>query len=219
MLSCSARGYYGGMATRGPYAKGLAKREEILNVALKEFARRGYDRTSMREIARQSGLSQAGLLHHFSAKEELFLAVLRRRDDRAVEPDEFSHVHSVSRLLQAVGRNAGEPGLVRLFVSMSAESVSGDGGIAHEFFIERYRWLIKEISGDIRAQQDAGEFSSSFDPEDAASILVAVADGLQLQWLLRPDSVDMGARIRTLWSILKADSQSAEDRTSSKLPS
>ncbi|MBL0888050.1 TetR/AcrR family transcriptional regulator [Myceligenerans indicum] len=192
------------MATRGPYAKGLAKREEILDVALEEFARRGYDRTSMREIARQSGLSQAGLLHYFSAKEELFLAVLRRRDDRAIEPEEFSHVHSVSRLLGAVERNADEPGLVRLFVSMSAESAVGDGSVAHDFFVERYRWLIEEIATDIRAQQDAGEFSSAIGAEDAASILVAVADGLQLQWLLRPESVDMGERISKLWAVLKS---------------
>ncbi|MEG3616420.1 TetR/AcrR family transcriptional regulator [Isoptericola haloaureus] len=192
------------MASRGPYAKGLAKREEILDVALDEFARRGYDRTSMREIARQSGLSQAGLLHYFSAKEELFLAVLRRRDDRTTAPDEYSHSHSVGELLGAVERNADEPGLVRLFVSMSAESAVGDGSVAHDFFVERYRWLTEEIATDIRAQQEAGEFSTAVDPEDAASILVAVADGLQLQWLLRPESVDMGARISMFWSLLKA---------------
>ncbi|GAA2036699.1 TetR/AcrR family transcriptional regulator [Agromyces tropicus] len=191
------------MASRGPYAKGLAKRGEILDAALEEFGRRGYDRTSMREIARQTGLSQAGLLHYFSTKEELFLAVLRRRDDRATTPDEYSHIHSVKRLLGAVARNADEPGLVRLFVSMSAESVDGDG-MAHGFFVDRYRWLIDEIAGDIRAQQEAGEASTAIDAEDAASILVAVADGLQLQWLLDPDGVDMADRIAKLWAILRS---------------
>lgn len=204
MISQISPRYHEGMASRGPYAKGLAKREEILDAALEEFARRGYDRTSMREIARLAGLSQAGLLHYFSSKEELFLSVLRRRDDRATEPDEYSHVHSVSRLLRAVDRNADEPGLVRLFVSMSAESVDGDG-VAHEFFVERYRWLMEEIAGDIRAQQVAGDVSPAIDPEDAASILVAVADGLQLQWLLNPDGVDMGARIAKLWQIMKSE--------------
>ncbi|MCX7522857.1 TetR/AcrR family transcriptional regulator [Microbacterium sp. STN6] len=190
------------MTTRGPYAKGLAKREEILDTALEQFARHGYDRTSVREIARQAGLSQAGLLHHFSTKEELFLEVLRRRDDRATVPDEFDHTHSVGRLMGAVERNAGEPGLVRLFVSMSAESIEGEG-VAHGFFVERYRWLIDEIAQDIRVQQEAGELTSAIEPKEAASLLVAAADGLQLQWLLDPGSVDMASLMSRLWGILK----------------
>ena len=102
------------MTARGQYAKGLAKRDEILDVALELFARKGYDRVSVREIAREAGLSQAGLLHHFSTKEELFLEVLRRRDDRDGDPADHRHVHSVEHLIGAVRQNASEPGLVRL---------------------------------------------------------------------------------------------------------
>src|SRR5688572_368004 len=107
------------MAIRGPYAKGMATREEILAVALELFARKGYDRTSVREIARLTGLSQAGLMHHFSTKEELFTEVLRRRDEQSREaahpsPDEDL---TVDGLVSAVGHNAQEPGLVRLYVT------------------------------------------------------------------------------------------------------
>ncbi len=191
------------MATRGPYAKGLAKRDEILDAALEQFAARGYDRTSVREIARQAGLSQAGLLHHFSTKEELFLEVLRRRDDRPTDAGEAEHRHSVDRLIRATGRNSEEPGLVRLFVSMSGESTD-ESSEARGFFGERYRWLLEEITDDVRKHQDAGDISSAMSAEDIASLLVAAADGLQLQWLLEPDSVDMAERMRTLWNALKS---------------
>ena len=87
------------MAARGPYAKGLAKREEILEVALAHFAERGDHRASVREVARLAGLTQAGLLHHFSTKEELFLAILQQRDDRYDDPSEKPHSHSVGRLV------------------------------------------------------------------------------------------------------------------------
>ncbi|BDV32284.1 TetR/AcrR family transcriptional regulator [Microbacterium terricola] len=190
------------MAARGPYAKGVAKRDEILDAAMEVFAQNGYDRTSVREIARQTGLSQAGLLHHFSTKEELFLEVLRRRDDRSLDSDERSHKHSVDRLMRAVDRNSEEPGLVRLFVAMSAESAQ-DASVAHGFFAERYRWLLDEIAQDVRVHQASGELPAGLDPEGIASLLVAAADGLQLQWLLNPGSVDMGARIRTLWEALR----------------
>lgn len=188
------------MAQRGSYAKGIAKREEILEIALDLFARKSYDRVSVREIAREAGLSQAGLLHHFSSKEELFLEVLRRRDDRSTDPA-VDPVHSVDRLIEAVERNAGEPGLVRLFVSMSAESTE-EGSLAREFFESRYRYLRDKFAADVRQHQKQGEMSSHLDPDDVASLLIAVADGLQLQWLLEPDRVDMGRLLQLLWQTL-----------------
>ncbi|WAP52128.1 helix-turn-helix domain containing protein [Arthrobacter sp. ATA002] len=171
------------MSMRGPYAKGLAKRDEILETALELFAERGYDRTSMREIAKQAGLSQAGLLHYFSTKGELFLEVLRRRDDRITDPGDEEHRHSVDRLIRAVDRNSTEPGLVRLFVAMSAESAE-EHSDAHSFFADRYRWLRDQIADDIRAHQGAGDITPAIAADNLASLLVAAADGLQVQWLL-----------------------------------
>jgi len=190
------------MAQRGPYAKGLAKREEILQTALEHFAVKGYDRVSVREIARECGLSQAGLLHHFSSKEELFLEVLRRRDDRNGEPFVPEHVHSVDRLIGAVDRNADEPGLVRLFVTMSAESTSVESP-AHAFFEERYAWLSEQIAEDVRQHQERNEISADLDADSVAALLIAAADGLQLQWLLRPDRIDMSGLLTSLWNMLR----------------
>jgi AcrR family transcriptional regulator len=190
------------MSARGPYAKGIAKREEILDAALGLFAQKGYDRVSVREIARETGLSQAGLLHHFSTKEELFLEVLRRRDDRDGDPIEHRHVHSVEHLISAVQHNAKEPGLVRLFVSMSAESTAEESP-SREFFVGRYGWLRDEVARDVRQHQERGELAKDLDAENVATLLIAVADGLQLQWLLEPGKVDMGGLIAALWSAMK----------------
>ena len=189
------------MSQRGPYAKGIAKRDEILQIALELFAEKGYDRVSVREIARAAGLSQAGLLHHFSGKEELFLEVLRRRDDRDGDPVEHKHVHSVDHLIAAVRNNESEAGLVRLFVTMSAEGTELDSP-THEFFVRRYAWLRSEIAADIRRRQDADELAKDIDADEFATLLIAVADGLQLQWLLEPDKVDMGELIERLWKTL-----------------
>lgn len=172
-------------------------------MALEHFARKGYDRASVREIARESGLSQAGLLHHFSSKEELFLEVLRRRDDRDGDPVHHRHVHSIDHLIQAVEHNVTEPGLVRLFVSMSAESVD-ESSATRSFFESRYDWLRGELRSDIEQRQSRGEVSRELDPEDLASLMVAAADGLQLQWLLQPDKVDMPRRLSALWQLISS---------------
>jgi AcrR family transcriptional regulator len=190
------------MAERGPYAKGVARRDEILQIALEHFAVKGYDRVSVREIARECGLSQAGLLHHFSSKEELFLEILRRRDDRIGDSYEPHHVHSVDRLIAAVDRNADEPGLVRLFVTMSSESTSPESP-AHAFFEQRYAWLTEQIAEDVRRHQKTGDFRPDLDPEEVAALLISAADGLQLQWLLRPDHIDMVRMLTALWDMLR----------------
>jgi len=192
------------MPVRGQYAKGIAKREEILDVALELFTKKGYDRTSVREIARLAGLSQAGLLHHFSTKEELFIEVLRRRDVRNREEFRSSHgdPNSIRRLVSIVRHNMTQPGLVRLYVTMSAESTDVDS-TARSFFVERYRSLRAEVAKDVRAQQRLGELSAELDPDAVASLLIAAADGLQIQWLLESDGPDMGVLMEQLWTALR----------------
>lgn len=193
-----------GMAARGPYARGIAKREEILDVALDLFSRKGYDRTSVREIARLTGLSQTGLLHHFSSKEELFTEVLRRRDARNEQEyvDNYGGVVNADGLVSIVRRNSDEPGLVRLYVTMSAESTAADDP-GHEFFEARYRKLRADLASDIRSRQVAGEVAGDLDADALASLLVAAADGMQVQWLLDPDEADMADRLELLWSVIR----------------
>lgn len=192
------------MPVRGQYAKGIAKREEILDVALELFTQKGYDRTSVREIARLAGLSQAGLLHHFSTKEELFIEVLRRRDVRNREEFQAGEgdPNSISRLVSIVRNNMSQPGLVRLYVTMSAESTDVDS-TARSFFVERYRSLRAEVAKDVRTKQQLGELSAELDPDAVASLLIAAADGLQIQWLLESEGPDMGVLMEQLWTALR----------------
>ena len=70
------------MAIRGSYAKGIAKRAEILDVALEVFAVEGYRGTSLRKVASLCNLSLAGVMHYFDSKEDLLVQILRERDDR-----------------------------------------------------------------------------------------------------------------------------------------
>jgi AcrR family transcriptional regulator len=192
------------MTPRGPYAKGVARREEILAAALDLFSRQGYDRTSFREVARATGLTQAGLLHHFGSKEELFVEVLRRRDARNEDRYDVNRGQplTVDGLISVVRHNAEEPGLVRLYVAMSSESTDVESE-ARDFFGQRFRDLIAGIAEDVRVKQEAGEIASDLDPEVVASLLIAAADGLQIQWLLDPEGVDMGERLGRLWSALQ----------------
>jgi AcrR family transcriptional regulator len=59
--------------------KRQANRAQILVAARKVFARRGYDRASIAEIAAEAGLSNGAIYYNFKDKEDLFLALLDER--------------------------------------------------------------------------------------------------------------------------------------------
>ena len=166
-------------AARGPYAKGVAKREEILTKALEVIARHGYRKTSTRELAAAVGLSEAGLLHYFGSKEQLFEAVLRARDEADLERlgDQYD---AVGKLMAIVPHNSDVPGLVQLYSTFSAEAGDPQHG-AHEYFVERYQRLRESLADSIRTRQAAGTISTAADPEKIATLLIAVSDGLQIQ--------------------------------------
>ncbi len=182
------------------YAKGLAKREEILTTALEVIARTGYRGTSVKELANAVGLSQAGLLHYFSSKEELFAEILAKRDvvDQTAYADREES--SLDGLVSVVRHNSDVPGLVRLYAQFSVEA-SDPGHPSHDVFVERYARLRELLSADVAARQAAGTLPPELDPAVVARLLIAAADGLQTQWLLDPE-VDMAAHLSSLLSLL-----------------
>lgn len=60
----------------GKYAKGLATRARIVEIATDLFASAGYDATSIETVLAKSGISRGALYHHFQDKAALFEAVL-----------------------------------------------------------------------------------------------------------------------------------------------
>lgn len=175
-----------GMAERGPYQKGKIKRREILLAAIEVFSRRGYRGASIREIAETVGLTQAGIFHYFASKEELFVEVLRVREElgEARADDIFE------ALRLSIQHNANVEGLVHLFVTVSAEAID-EAHPGHEFFRTRYERLVELLRARIAAGQDAGAISSAIDATAAARMLIALADGLQVQWLFDPTRTNM----------------------------
>ncbi|WP_208104057.1 TetR/AcrR family transcriptional regulator [Modestobacter roseus] len=193
------------------------RRQQILAAAAQAFAETGFHGTSLADVATRVGVSQPGLLHHYPNKQALILAVLEERDDedsRYLDETFRDGDPTVVEWLMALCElNARRPELVRLYTVTAAESLD-PAHPAHEFFQHRYQRIRRIMAERIAADQRKGRVDRALDPEHVATEVMAVMDGLQLQWLMRPP-VDMCARFRAYlerWSAGGEDAAPAGGR-------
>jgi AcrR family transcriptional regulator len=180
------------------------QRERILRAATELFTARGYRGTSLDAVGAAIGISRHLVLHYFPSKTHLLLGVLdmRDQDDAARSEERFGPAADLTAgLLEIIQHNQDAPDLPRLFTMIAAESVN-DEHPGHERILERYRLTRAALSFGVEAAQEAGTLTGDVDPISLATGLVAVMDGLQLQFLLDPGAVDMVGTFADLLALL-----------------
>jgi len=171
------------------------KRTEILKAAVEIFGSKGSTNGTLADVAEQVGLTHAGVLHHFGSKQKLLLEVLAYRDQADVAELAEQHIPGglelFLHLIRTAYANAHRPGIVQAYTVLSSESVT-DGHPGREYFEDRYTTLRREVT-DAFAELCTQEGVTDRDSVAAASAaILAVMDGLQLQWLLHPEIIDLG---------------------------
>lgn len=185
------------------YASGRRRRDQVVSAAFAAFGAVGYRQTSMSQIAADCGVSRAGLSHHFPTKESLLEAVLDERDRRhslrffedAPGPDRDGLDH-FARLVALTRANATTPGIVSLYAALSAEATD-PAHPAHTYFVRRYENSRRHLTLAVEDLRSRGLLrDASADGTRLAEEIIALVDGLQIQWLLSPTTVDMAGRLR-----------------------
>lgn len=180
---------------RGPYKNGLRRRQQILETAVQVFGQYGYAGASLHRIAELVGVSDPALIRHFGSKEGLFTAALEHSDKQNTvhEPDSTDGLAFFEHFARAVETNVRQRGLVELLLTVATEA-SDDGHPAHPFITKRYRDLVATMCAQLRRAGERGEVRRMDDAEIEAEVrtVIALMDGLELQWLLDPE-VDLVA--------------------------
>ncbi|MGW2583131.1 TetR/AcrR family transcriptional regulator [Streptomyces virginiae] len=186
-------------AARGTYAVGDARRQKILDTAVEHFAQWGFNASSLTRIAADCGITQGGLLHHFRGKEDLLLSVLAQSERHDVERLFSEPAASVAAhfatVVDLAADNERRPGIVRMFNTLVGESGNPEHP-AHAYFTRRYTRVLAYTVDLLEAGVARGELRPDTDCEAVGREILAVMDGLQIQWVLTPDNVDMPARLR-----------------------
>jgi AcrR family transcriptional regulator len=181
---------------------GRAKRAEILEAATRLFAASGYHRVPLAQIAADVGLSESGLLHHFRSRKHLLLGVAERRLERTAlwwswqgQGGEGDPVDVFRSMVESTRRLVQEPGLIELFVLVSAEAADPSTP-AHQLYAGWYDRAVGETAGLLGKGVERGFFRPGTDVQACAREIIAVSDGLQLQWVLSGGELDLVSGIR-----------------------
>ncbi len=123
-----------------------ARREEILDAAMLEFAERGFHGASTEDIARRAGISQPYVFRLFGTKKELFRAVVSRCFRETLEMfQRAAEGRRGAEALQAIGQAYGnqlQTDSVRLRSQMQAYAACDDPEI---------REVVRQGFGDLVA--------------------------------------------------------------------
>ncbi|MGN6221328.1 MAG: TetR/AcrR family transcriptional regulator [Microbacterium sp.] len=190
--------------TRGRYAKGIARRQEILDKAIEVFAKRGSQKTSLRAIAEEVGVTHAALTHYFGSLEELLVEVYRESQrkpsiQKLAPPADSS---PAAAMQVAAEENRAIPGLVQLYSTLVAMALEDNHPAAQQWATERFAHLRNDMAEQVRGLQASGHLRADLDPMLVAALVIAASDGLQTQWLLDAD-VDHEAALEMLDRLLR----------------
>lgn len=176
--------------------------DALLEVAVGVFTRRGYDGTTMDDLARALGLSKSSIYHHVSGKEHL----LARALDRALV-----QLEAVVEQAAGGGGDAGDAAFDRLqtavrrsvvvlvqdlpFVTLLLR-VRGNSDVERAA-LERRRRIDSRFADLVRAAQDDGRIAADLDPQIVTRLVFGAVNSLT-EWYRPGRGVDADAVADTL---------------------
>jgi AcrR family transcriptional regulator len=159
------------------------RREQLIAAAARVIARSGYDAATVRDVAREAGVSTGVIAYYFEGKDDLFAHVLRAasRAFRARLERALDGAQTPSERLLALAEAAtpADEEAVRahaLWTDFWARAAR-DPALAG-LTVRLYDGWRHEIADAVRDGQRVGAFRPEADPEAFARGYAAAADGL-----------------------------------------
>jgi AcrR family transcriptional regulator len=174
-------------------------RDQLLKGAVKCLQTKGYARTTARDIAAASGANLASIGYHFGSKEallnEAMIRLFSRRNRRLggsiFAEEDATPLDRLRTMFVGAGEVLKAPR--PLFVSfVEAIAQAGRSEELREPLAAHYRDARRATAEAVRTMFGPAAEHLGGDPEVMAVLLIALFDGLVLQWLLEPDAIPSG---------------------------
>jgi len=189
------------------------RRQQILHAMFNCLAEQGYARVTMRDIAKEAGISVGTLYLYFDNKNEIIAALQQQSDDRVDadlrKPAGQTPVQELHSTIEYMLMEMEEPDVgptLRVDLQIWAESVHHDslGKLARQVLGDKTQ-MFAEL---IRAAQAEGDLPIALEPESLARVLLAIISGMELQKALEPD-----LKIKPIVSLLESLRQVLEENS------
>ncbi|MQA86084.1 MAG: TetR family transcriptional regulator [Streptosporangiales bacterium] len=185
----------------------MDQRKALLEAAISCLQQRGYARTTTRDIVAAAGAHLPAVNYYFGSKERLLAAaiveVLRRWAQATMEiANDPSPIPAQERLHRTLDGFLGSLAANHAYVvsAMEAFAQAPRNDELRDRLADEYQLARDEIAATITAvAKDEGGALDGVETEDLASVLLALFDGLAIQWLMDPDRVPSADRaVRSL---------------------
>ena len=174
-------------------------RERIVAAAVRVFARKGFQRASLDEIAADAGLTKGAIYWHFRSKNDLFFSLLERCFERNTAPLPAD----IARAVASAGPDNRREVMIALFRSVLRRfredadwprllleflAQSRDAGIAARLrqLCEQGRLVARSAAEQL---QQGGLIAPALDADMLAVFWGALLDGLMIAWLVQPETM------------------------------
>ena len=157
-------------------------RDQLLAVAAGVFLRRGYDGTSMEDLARATGLAKSSLYHHVAGKDELLRATTGRALDalEAILDEPGSRTgRSIDQFTHVVRRTAETLVAELPYVSVLLR-VRGNTPSEREALARR-RAFDRRVAGMLAAAARAGDVRTGVEPHLATRLVFGMINSA-VEW-------------------------------------
>jgi AcrR family transcriptional regulator len=178
---------------RSSAVRGTA-RERLLEAAEQLLADHGYHATSVEQVVRRAGLTKGAFYWNFDSKEELFLGLLEDRfDSRArtlmsMVATAGAEESTSDRVGQAIAAMIGEHRQVVLLMNEFWALAVRDERVRRRW-VERQNGLRDDLARALEARHETTGVPLTVDASKLAAALIAMADGLAMDWVADPESI------------------------------
>jgi AcrR family transcriptional regulator len=164
-----------------PRLKAPQRREQLIEVATRIFAKFGYNAATTAAIADAAGVTEPILYRHFSSKQEMFIAITRAMSHQTLRQwhDLISHAPTSTDKIRTIARqfpNHIQQNQDAYHVIHGALTTSRDRKVL-DVMREHYSEIERFFSRIVTDGQKAGEFDKNLDPKVPAWQLINIGIG------------------------------------------